>query len=347
MASSVSWRRPWKKARVSSGLLASLPPAVLAIIVSMVLLVTALGALLYHVTFGPRARLERRIAALAGIGARKAKVGIGAAMPRRRQVQVNLKDRDQGKKGYLARLRDEIAQAGMAISPGRFLALSALLALAATAVYLLMRMPPIGAPFFLLTAAIGVPKAFLRFRCGRRVKKFVALFPDALDIIVRGIRSGLPVGECINVIGREMPEPVGSEFRLIGEAQRLGVSLDEALRRTTERVPNPELRFFAIVLLIQQQTGGNLADTLAKLSDVLRQRKRMRDKVQAMSSEAKASAVIIGSLPVIVSALLSVVSPEYIALLFTTTTGHLLIGIGLGIMSVGIFVMRQMINFEI
>ncbi len=333
---------------MSSGALVSLPPAVLAIIVGLILLMAALGGLLYQLAFGPRARLQRRVATIAGTGVRKAKAGIGAGSPRRRHVQVKLKDREQGdRKGYMARLRDEIGQAGLAVSPRRFLSLSLVFALAATGVYLVLSLPPIGAPFFLLTAAVGLPKAFLRFRCGRRVKKFVALFPDALDIIVRGIRSGLPVGECINVIGREMPEPVGSEFRLISEAQRLGVSLDEALRRTTERVPNPELRFFAIVLLIQQQTGGNLADTLAKLSDVLRQRKRMRDKVQAMSSEAKSSAAIIGSLPVIVSGLLSVVSPEYIALLFTTTTGYLLIGLGLGVMSLGIFVMRQMINFEI
>jgi tight adherence protein B len=143
-----------------------------------------------------------------------------------------------------------------------------------------------------------------------------------------------------------MPDPVGEEFRLISEGSRLGMTLNDCLERSTERTPTAELRFFAIVLAIQQQTGGNLAETLAKLSEVLRGRKRMRDKVQAMSSEAKSSAGIIGSLPIIVGTLLSLVAPKYVGVLFTTDTGHFLIAGGVAWMGMGILVMRQMIHFD-
>lgn len=323
-----------------------LPPSVAIAIFGLLMVMVLVGAMLYQMSFGPRARLERRMASVVGASQKKGRAAASGGA-RKRQT-IKLKDRDQTKKkSYMERLQDDIAQAGLAVTPGRFLLISAVVAVVSTAAYMLYGLPRIGAPFFLITAGVGLPRFFLNFRRKRRVQKFIALFPDALDVIVRGIKSGLPVGECINLIGREMPDPVGTEFRLLAEAQRLGMSMDEALKRTTDRVPNPELRFFAIVLMIQQQTGGNLADTLAKLSDVLRQRKKMRDKVQAMSSEAKASASIIGSLPIIVTALLAFVASDYIGLLFSTSTGHMLIGAGLGVMGFGVFVMRQMINFDI
>ncbi len=331
---------------MSSAMLGGLPAGVLFIIVALLAFMAAIGGLLYQVSFGPRAKLNKRMQAVLGTGQRKGRASISGPAARKRQIK--LKDREtKQKKSFRQRVEGEIAQAGLAWSFKYYLILSVLLAAGSAFAYWLSGMPSIGLPMVAITMGLGAPKFILRFRCKRRVNKFISLFPDALDVIVRGIRSGLPVGECITVIGREMPDPVGVEFRLLSESQRLGVGLDEALRRATERVPNQELRFFAIVLSIQQQTGGNLADTLSKLSDVLRMRKRMRDKVQAMSSEAKSSAGIIGSLPFAVSGLLALIAPEYIGLLFTTDTGHILIGIGLGVMSLGIFVMRQMINFDI
>lgn len=324
----------------------SIPPGVVVTILGLFLFMGLLGGLLYQVAFGPRARLQKRMAAVLGTSQKRGvKLG-GVAQQKKRSLK--LKDRDDTKKkSFKDKVQEQIAQAGLSWTWKRYLVICAVCGVGATLAYWLFKMPPVGLPFAAVTGALGLPKFFLNFRRKRRVNRFILLFPDALDVIVRGIRSGLPVGECINLIGREMPDPVGTEFRLLAEAQRLGVTMDEAMRRAVERVPNQELRFFAIVLSIQQQTGGNLADTLAKLSDVLRQRKKMRDKVAAMSSEAKASASIIGSLPFALSGLLALISPDYIGLLFSTGTGHTILGIGFGIMAFGIFVMKQMINFEI
>lgn len=322
------------------------PPAVLAAAAGLLLFMAVLGTLLYQVAYGPRAKLQKRMAQVLGTAAAQKNARQAPAQQKKRQIR--LKDGNAGKrKPYALRLSEDIAQAGLSWSLKKYALFSLALAVAGAIAYRLSGMPDIGLPFAAVTMGLGAPRVLLRFRSKRRVLRFMSLFPDALDVIIRGIKSGLPVAECINVIGREMPDPVGTEFRLIAESQRLGMTLDDALRRATERVPNPELRFFAIVLTIQQQTGGNLADTLQKLSDVLRGRKKMRDKIRAMSSEAKASAGIIGSLPFIVSGLLALVSPEYIGLLFTTTIGHAIIGVGLTTMGVGILVMRQMINFDI
>jgi tight adherence protein B len=207
-------------------------------------------------------------------------------------------------------------------------------------------LPPILLPAVGLVAFLGIPKFVLNYRIKRRLKKFIAAFPDAIDIIVRGVRSGLTVGECLTIIGQESPDPVGPEFRLVNEAIKLGQPMADALQRMSDRLPSPEFRYFTIVLGTQQQTGGNLAETLAKLSDVLRQRKKMRDKVQAMSSEAKASAGIIGSLPLFVMGALSFLAPDYVALLFTTETGRFMLAICVVVMGCGVMVMRKMINFD-
>ena len=180
-----------------------------------------------------------------------------------------------------------------------------------------------------------------------RQKTFTSHFANAVDVVVRGIKSGLPVGECLNIIGREAPEPVGEEFRNLVEGQKIGLSLEELLNRGLERIPTTEYKFFAIVLQIQQKTGGNLARTLENLSNVLRERKKMRDKIKSLSSEAKSSAMIIGSLPFFVCGMISLLNPDYMKLLFTTTVGNVLLGIGLGWMGLGVLVMSKMINFKI
>jgi tight adherence protein B len=172
------------------------------------------------------------------------------------------------------------------------------------------------------------------------------VFPDAIDVIVRGVRSGLTVGECLNIIGSESPDPVGPEIRMVIEAIKLGQTMGDAMQRMSDRIPSPEFRYFTIVLGTQQTTGGNLAETLAKLSDVLRQRKKMRDKVQAMSSEAKASASIIGSLPLLVMGALTVLAYDYVSLLFTTSPGKFMLALSVCIMGMGVLVMRKMINFD-
>jgi len=213
-------------------------------------------------------------------------------------------------------------------------------------VYAGLRLPLIGLPMVAIVGALGIPKFYLRRRVKRRIKKFTALFADAIDIMIRGVRTGLTVGECLTIVGREMPDPVGHEFRLVTEGIHLGLTVEECLVRLNQRVPTAEIRFFSIVLVMQKSTGGNLAETLEKLTEVIRSRKRMSDKIQALSSEAKASASIVGSLPILVGLALAALAPHYISLLFTTNTGNWLIVIGLGWMSIGIFVMGKIIRFD-
>ena len=184
------------------------------------------------------------------------------------------------------------------------------------------------------------------FLAKRRTKKFTEAFSDAIDVIVRGIKSGLPVHDCLKIIGRESPEPLGSEFVRLVENIGMGMSVDQALEQMFSRMPTPELRFFTIVMAIQQKTGGNLAEALNNLSQVLRSRKLMREKIKALSSEAVASSFIIGSLPPGVVLLIMVTSPSYMAIMYSDPRGHLIMMFGAFWMALGIFVMRKMINFK-
>jgi tight adherence protein B len=198
----------------------------------------------------------------------------------------------------------------------------------------------------LLVGGVGLPNWVLKFLCQRRVKKFVEEFPSSIDVIVRGIKAGLPLGDCLRVVAKESSEPVRGEFVKIVESQALGMTMGEAVDRFAARVPIPEVSFFAIVINLQQRAGGNLSESLANLSGVLRDRKKMKEKVKAISSEAKASAWIIGSLPFLVSAAVSFMSPDYMTPLFTTATGNMILVGCLTWMAIGVFVMRQMINFD-
>ena len=197
-----------------------------------------------------------------------------------------------------------------------------------------------------IVAGLLLPHLFLKFRRKRRLKQFSAEFPNAIDIIVRGIQAGLPLVDCLKVVATESQEPVKSEFQAMVEDQALGMPLDEAVQRLPERVPLPEANFFAIVIAIQSRTGGTLSEALGNLSNVLRERKKMREKVQAVSGEAKASAVITGALPVVVGGLLYLTSPNYISLLFTTDIGKVVLAACALSMLAGTLVMRKMINFE-
>jgi tight adherence protein B len=201
-------------------------------------------------------------------------------------------------------------------------------------------------------AAFGVagglllPHLYVGFRRKRRLNRFTAEFPNAVDVIVRGVKSGLPLVDCLKINAAEAQEPVRSEFKAIVQDQTLGLPLDEAVQRLPERVPLAEANFFAIVIAIQSRTGGSLSEALGNLSKVLRERRKMKAKIKSMSSEAKASAAIIGSLPAIVAGLVYITSPDYISLLFTETVGNVvLVGSGLW-MLMGCLVMRKMINFD-
>ncbi len=198
----------------------------------------------------------------------------------------------------------------------------------------------------LVIGGLGLPSWFVNFLRKRRQNAFIAELPTAIDLIVRGIRSGLPLGDCLRMIATETKEPVKSEFRVIMEAQQMGLPVGDACLKLYERMPLQEANFFGIVIAIQQKAGGNLSEALGNLGTVLRERRKMREKIQAMSMEAKASAAIIGSLPFVVTCLVYLTSPSYILILFNTMSGHFILVGGLLYMAVGVLVMRQMINFD-
>ncbi len=209
--------------------------------------------------------------------------------------------------------------------------------------------------FVSIAAGLGLPHMVVGKMIARRLRKFNASFPDALDLLVRGLRSGLPVSETMTVVSREIPGPVGEEFKLVCERIKIGKSMDQALQDTAKRVDTPEFKFFCITLAIQRETGGNLAETLANLGGVLRQRAQMKLKIRAMSSESKASAYIIGCLPFLVFGLICWINFEYMAPFFTPDPSRLfglglmqMVGIGgMCWMGIGAFIMSQMIAFEI
>jgi tight adherence protein B len=196
-------------------------------------------------------------------------------------------------------------------------------------------------------AGLGLPHMVVGSMIKRRVNQFTAKFPDAIELLVRGLRSGLPISETLGVVGGEVPGPVGVEFRSVSDKMKIGRTMDSALQDTADRLGTPEFQFFVITLAIQRETGGNLAETLSNLATVLRQRMQMKLKIKAMSSESKASAYIIGALPFIVFGIISYINPDYMGGFFIDKR-LIIAGIGGMIwMSIGAFIMRQMINFEI
>lgn len=198
-----------------------------------------------------------------------------------------------------------------------------------------------------LFAGVGLPHAVVGYFIKKRINAFTVKFPDAIELLVRGLRSGLPVSETLGIVSSEIPGPVGEEFKLVTERIRIGKTMEDALQDTADRLNTPEFSFFCITLAIQRETGGNLAETLANLADVLRKRAQMKLKIKAMSSESKASAYIVGALPFIVFAMIYWINPQYLGGFFTDQR---LIVTGLGglvWMSIGAFIMAKMVSFEI
>ena len=266
---------------------------------------------------------------------------------RREQVEGSLKEVEARRaKDSKVTLTTRLTQAGLDWEPRKFMIVSGILAVAAFAAAMLGGGGPLGAVGLAFAAGFGLPRWMLSFLKKRREKAFLRALPDAVDVIVRGIKAGLPLFESLKVVAADSPEPLRSEFAAIIETQAIGMPLGEACGRLFERMPVPEANFFGIVIAIQQKSGGNLSEALGNLSKVLRDRKKMAEKIQAMSMEAKASAGIIGSLPPIVMILVYITTPEYISILWTHPTGQLMLVGCVTWMSMGIFVMKRMINFD-
>lgn len=267
---------------------------------------------------------------------------------RRKQIQETIKQieaRSRQRKGGLS-LKMQISRAGLSLSVGRFWILSAILGALFWVLPLVFGFPWYVGILSAIAATFGLPRWLLSNLARRRQKAFLEDLPDAIDVMVRGLKAGLPLSDAMRVIASEAGPPVGPEFVEVVEGQRLGITIDQGLERMFERMPVPEVSFLGIVINIQSKAGGNLSEALGNLSRVLRERKKMKGKIRALSQEAKSSAAIIGALPFFIAGILAFMSPGYLSPLFDTSLGHLILGVACFMMVCGILVMRSMINFN-
>ena len=254
--------------------------------------------------------------------------------------------RKGGKKAANPGLASKLVQAGITMTVRKFHIISICIGIFSIFPLLIIGLPWYIAGGLGLAAGLGGPRAFVSIKRARRFKTFTLIFPNAIDIIVRGIRSGLPLNDCLRIIAQDSDEPVRGEFRKMIEATQLGIPVPEACERLYESIPTAETNFFSIVIAIQSSAGGNLSEALSNLSKVLRERRKMSDKIKAFSTEAKTSAVIIGSLPFAVAGMVAISTPGYLDPLFETTTGHKILTFIAVSMGLGIIIMRKMINFK-
>ncbi|MBL1241544.1 MAG: type II secretion system F family protein [OCS116 cluster bacterium] len=266
---------------------------------------------------------------------------------KRKEIQNKLKKREKGKKNKKVTMPQRLLQAGLGISINIFYVLSVVCGVVCAFLALMFTANLMIAGGALFIGIIGVPRFVLNWLKKRRQAKFLKELPNAIDVVVRGVRSGLPLNDALKMIAEEAAEPLRSEFSLLINEQKMGITIQEGLFRMNGRLELPELNFLAIVVNIQQTMGGNLSETLANLSKIIRDRHKMRAKIDAMSTEAKSSAAIIGALPGLIILAISFMSPGYMDPLFETQMGHFMIGGSIFWMTCGILVMRQMINMKI
>jgi tight adherence protein B len=302
---------------------------------------------LYPILSGER-QAEKRRESIAQTDpvARKA-VARGSVKSRREQIEETLKEVDARNRKLKRRpLSVRISQAGIDWSKRTYFIGSGVLGLVVWVIVFVLSGSLLVAGLVAFAAAFGVPRWTLAFLKTRRERKFIENFPDSVDIIVRGIKSGLPLNDSIKIIVNDSPEPIRSEFKAIVETQAIGMPIGEACLKLYERIPLAEANFFGIVVSVQQKSGGNLSEALGNLSKVLRDRKKMKAKIIAVSMEAKASAAIIGALPPVVMLLVYITSPAYISLLWEHPAGRMMLAGSAIWMLTGILVMKKMINFN-
>lgn len=321
----------------------------LVLFVLAVITVGAAGFALVPSLLGDGRAQKRRKALQGDVRVNRREVSADRVRDQRRknvQQALNAQNEELAAKRRV-RLPELLFQAGMTVTPGVFIRNSVILGTGLFVILLLVQLPYYFAGIFALAGAYLLPRIYI----GRRRKKYQNAFldelPNAVEAIVRGVKTGLPLNDSMRVVARDTKEPVRSEFGRVLDQQSFGFSMTQAVQVLYERVPLPEVNFFVVVISVQQQAGGNLSEALGNLARVLRNRKKMKQKVAAMSSEAKASAGIIGALPVVVAILVSLVSPEYLQPLFTTPIGNLWLGIAFLMMCFGAFVMNRMIQFDI
>ena len=299
----------------------------------------------------PRAPFLRRVDRVGAIHGKRAPGEATVSIARRKERNSDIALLDTLIKRFVPKqdmLRLRIERAGMSFSIGVYVLTCLLVGTAASALaVVLWSAPPVVSALFGFTMGLSLPHMFLSWRIKRRQVQFIELFPDAIDLMVRGLKAGLPIGESIRTAGQEIADPVGLELRRLTDGVRIGRQMDDVLWECSRRLNLQEFDFFTIALSIQSETGGNLAETLNNLADVLRGRRQLKRKIRALSSEAKASAYIIGSLPFIMTLLIYVVNKEYIVGLFMDPRGQAMIGFGLFMIVAGAAVMFKMVKFEI
>jgi tight adherence protein B len=330
-----------------------MPHAILAFPI-FVLCAAAMLCILLALCY-PRVRkdypLNQRLELVATTGAVGAAQRANSNAIRKRSVEETVREAADAaarvKKRTKPSLTVRLRQAQLNWSKTKYYAVCFVIAAIVSVAVMLTGLGNVPALGFGSSAGVLLPHFYVSLKRRRRFKQFTAHLADAVDVVVRGVKVGLPLAECFKIVAREAPSPIKEEFQLIVDDQVVGLPLAEATERLPDRVPIPEARFFCIVIAIQSRSGGSLAEALGNLSKVLRDRQKMRSKIKALSSEAKASAGIISVLPLAVIAILSVVNPSYIALLFNNHTGHLVLAVCVILMMIGTLVMRKMINFQI
>jgi tight adherence protein B len=322
----------------------------LIIVLTAVLMAVGLGGAVFAFSGPPAGASKKRVAALARSSAQVAQARTNQLtnQQRRKSVQQLLKDieRQQNEQKQRPTLQRRISRAGLQITPRTFWIICGVAAVAAGVVSFITHQSIIVVILASFGVGLGFPRWVLWFLTSRRQKKFTNEFASGIDVIVRSVKSGLPTNEALKIVAKEISDPVGSEFNKLCEGLKVGVTLEQGLKRMFENMPTPEVNFFAIVMTVQLKSGGNLSEALGNLAAVLRERKRMQGKIKALSSEAKASAMIIGSLPPAVMGMVYYTTPNYIEPLFNTRVGNLMLA-GCAIwMSIGIFIMKKMISFK-
>ena len=321
------------------------------IVLVAILFAVALGGVAFAFTGGDE-KTQKRVAAVAkpaGNARGRAAITPQDAMKKSKNVAALLKDVEKNRAAKKERptMRRRLEQAGFPkANPRTFWIICAVAAALAAGGAFLTHQNPLVIAAAMFVVGLGLPRWVLGFLTNRRKKKFTENFATAIDVIVRSVKSGLPTNEALRIVAREVPNPVGSEFHNLVESLKVGVTLEQAMKRMMESMPTPEVGFFAIVMTIQTKSGGNLSEALGNLAAVLRDRKRLQGKIKAMSSEAKASAMIIGSLPPGVMGIVYATTPSYISKLFTEKAGNLMLAGCVIWMTMGIMVMRKMINFK-
>ncbi|HEY5238799.1 MAG TPA: type II secretion system F family protein [Rhizomicrobium sp.] len=316
----------------------------------LALLVVGGGGAAFAFAGGIGGKAQKRVAAVGKVSpaVRGGRAIADASASRRKNVTTLLMELEKQQKAKKQRptLRRRLERAGLSITPQVYWIICAVLGIVTAAGTLVTHKPWYVALLGAFGMGIGLPRWVVGFLTRRREKKFTGQFANAIDVIVRSVRTGLPTNEALKIVAKESPAPVGPEFTTLIESMKVGVTLEQGLKKMYDNMPTPEVSFFAIVMTVQQKSGGNLSEALSNLAGVLRDRKRLEGKIKAMSSEAKASAMIIGSLPPVMMGLTWLTSPDYIDLLFTQRMGNLILAGCVTWMAIGIAVMRKMINFK-